>query len=124
VVHDSAEGITEVGAETRDDAWSKEVMKILESKNQGHLPKASAPAAEWKAWVRSHQFSLDDDGLLYLDLQNQDPERYKDEPHRLYIPMPLRNRILREVHNAAVEDHFGAVKIYMTMRQCFFWPGM
>jgi hypothetical protein len=101
VIQDSTEWLQEVAAETKDDNWSKEVVQILVSKDsQVHLPKASAPATVRKAWARSHRFSLDD-GLLYLDLQKQDPERHKDEPRRLYIPTPLRNRILREAHDAA-----------------------
>jgi hypothetical protein len=124
VVQDSTEWFREVTAETKDDSWSKDMVQILLSKDsQEHLPNASAPATVRKAWAGSHHFSLLD-GLLYLDLQKQDPEREKDEPRRLYIPTPLRNRILQKAHEAAVGGHLGAAKTYMAVRQRFFWPGM
>jgi hypothetical protein len=99
-------------AETKDDNWSKEIVQILASKDgQEHPPKTSASASVRMALARSHRISLDD-GLLYLDLHKQDPERHKDEPRQLYIPTPLRNRILREAHDTAVPGQFGAAKIY------------
>lgn len=70
-----------------------------------------------------HHFSLVD-GLLYVDLQKEDPARHQVEPRRLYIPTPVRNRTLCEAHNSVVGGNFGAARTYMAVRQCFFWPGM
>jgi hypothetical protein len=113
-----------VGTETQGIAWCKEVQKILESKNQMLPPKASAKATEWNASTQRYWFSLKKDGMLYLDLQTQDPEPYQDKPCQLRIPTRLRNRILQAVHDGAVGGYFTTVKLYMTVKQCVFLPGV
>jgi len=84
---------------------------------------ASTPAVERMASTLSHSSSLDN-GLLYRDLLEQNPEQHTDEPHQLYIRTPQILRYIQVAHNATVEGHFGAAMHYMAVRQHFILPGI
>jgi len=124
VVQDLTEWLWDVATEKKDDTWSKDVVQILVFRDcTEHRLKASAAAAVLMACAQPHHFSLVVH-QLYLGLQKLNPERHKDELRRLYILTPVRNRILREAHHAAVGGHSGAAEKYVAVRYCFLWPGI
>jgi len=108
VIQPLTEWFWDVTIKMKDNSWCNNIVQILVSKDcQEHLPKASPAAMQWNVWAHSHHFTVDD-GLLYLDHQTQHPERPKDKPHWLYIPIPIRIIIHREVHDTTLGGHIGA----------------
>lgn len=43
---------------------------------------------------------------------------------KLCVPQPLRNRVLRENHDAPTAGHLGIAKTIARISQNYYWPGM
>jgi hypothetical protein len=71
-----------------------------------------------KVKSRIHRYSMRD-GLIYYSLDDEDNPR-------LLVPNDesLRNQILFEYHDSAINGHFGREKTFLAVSRDFYWPHM
>ena len=75
------------------------------------------PLSATENWQQSRRFFKSNEGLLFF--------RDEDFQPRLCIPMSMRNLVLSEVHNNALETaHAGPEKLWQNLSQRFYWKRM
>lgn len=75
------------------------------------------PASAVENWQQSRRFFKSDEGLLFF--------RDEDFQPRLCVPVSMRNLVLSEVHNSALETtHAGPEKLWQNLSQRFYWKRM
>ena len=81
---------------------------------------ASTADREYQRVLRAVQggsrtdFSLGREGLLYFNAKGL----------RLYVPVALRNELLREAHDVPIAGHLGRAKTLERLQRSFYWPKM
>ena len=60
-------------------------------------------------------FAVDDQGILF---------RTTAGDQQIYIPRPLRDRVLRLSHYSKLSGHPGGRRLYHFLRRSFYWPSM
>ena len=75
------------------------------------------PSSAIENWQPSRRFFKSDEGLLFF--------RDEDFQPRLCVPASMRNLVLSEVHNNALETaHAGPEKLWQNLSQRFYWKRM
>lgn len=76
-------------------------------------------------WITDLQTELKSDPWLANHralLTHREGLAWKGE--KLYIPTPLRNRVLKQCHDVKTVGHFGFVKTLHLVHRQFWWPKM
>ena len=70
-----------------------------------------------KLVAKASQFVLVDGVLSFLD-------HNRGDRRRIAVPVHLREKIMRESHSGVYSGHFDGPKLYNTLSQRWWWPGM
>jgi len=94
---------------------------IMEYLEQGLLPQDNDAAAR-KVIFQAERYVLIDGKLLHLQLPWNKKQQQQQLINRLAVPSALRAEVLTHYHEK--KFHVGPEKLYLTIRQNFFWPNL
>jgi len=132
----AVEWVDDIKAGIIHDEWFGPIAYCLANPSP-HPPPSTASTKECKSWVAAQRFYLEENRLLWLrgDLEKtqvNETARAKEKEEvgkadmrgRLCMPRTMQQRILQEAHNTPTGGHFGADRMYLRMRDWYFWKQM
>lgn len=111
---------------TRPDGVEVSVIKIRNSMIKGCLDPSTLYMPPDSSTITSLKALYDADALL----KGRPPSflRFRDGlwwwRDRLYVPLPLRNFLLKEYHETPAGGHWGSMKFLDMLSRTFGWPNM
>ena len=103
----------------RADKLCKSIINYLQ-----HGTRAVEDIQITPLWLKEIDFYNIENGILYRRAPNLKSKRRNEENRQLVLPLALRRRVVKELHDAATAGHLTFIRTYTKVSDNYYWPDM
>ena len=103
----------------RADKLCKSIINYLQ-----HGTRAVEDIQITPLWLKEIDFYNIENGILYRRAPNLKSKRRNEENRQLVLPLALRRRVVKELHDAATAGHLAFIRTYTKVSDHYYWPDM